>query len=197
MKEWLYDWLCVNTQKRLTNLPQLASNKSTADFTLGLSKDALSIHLASSSKQSKIIYVSDKNDSSQTVTVLLTSGTSAIAEELIYLHCKGDLTSKVANTNTSEIIQQNKGKQSKTFIIDPQRRMVMFKGGQWLNAEMIDGVLSSTGRSGQGFSTSEETIRISLNPVSEYSYAQRIQQRNITMEIYVIGTCQEVDPSSL
>ena len=130
-------------------------------------------------------------------SVLLTSGTFAIAEELIYLHCKGDLTSKVANTNTSEIIQQNKGKQSKTFIIDPQRRMVMFKGGQWLNAEMIDGVLSSTGRSGQGFSTSEETIRISLNPVSEYSYAQRIQQRNITMEIYVIGTCQEVDPSSL
>ena len=130
-------------------------------------------------------------------SVLLTSGTSAIAEELIYLHCKGDLTSKVANTNTSEIIQQNKGKQSKTFIIDPQRRMVMFKGGQWLNAEMIDGVLSSTGRSGQGFSTSDETIRISLDPVSEYNYAQRIQQRNITMEINVIGTCQEVDPSSL
>ena len=130
-------------------------------------------------------------------SVLLTSGTSAISEELIYLHCKGDLTSKVANTNTSEIIQQNKGKQSKTFIIDPQRRMVMFKGGQWLNAEMIDGVLSSTGRSGQGFSTSEETIRISLDPVSEYTYAQRIQQRNITMEINVIGTCQEVDPSSL
>lgn len=130
-------------------------------------------------------------------SVLLTSGTSTIAEELIYLHCKGDLTSKVANTNTSEIIQQDKGKQSKTFIIDPQRRMVMFKGGQWLNAEMIDGVLSSTGRSGQGFSTSEETIRISLDPVSEYTYAQRIQQRNITMEINVIGTCQEVDPSSL
>ena len=130
-------------------------------------------------------------------SVLLTAGTSAIAEELIYLHCKGDFTSKVANTNTSEIIQQNKGKQSKTFIIDPQRRMVMFKGGQWLNAEMIDGVLSSTGRSGQGFSTSEETIRISLDPVSEYNYAQRIQQRNITMEINVIGTCQEVDPSSL
>ncbi len=130
-------------------------------------------------------------------SVLLTSGTSAIAEELIYLHCKGALTSKVANTNTSEVIQQNKGKQSKTFIIDPQRRMVMFKGGQWLNAEMIDGVLSSTGRSGQGFSTSEETIRISLDPVSEYTYAQRIQQRNITMEINVIGTCQEVDSSSL
>ena len=130
-------------------------------------------------------------------SVLLTSGTSVIAEELIYLHCKGNLTSKVANTNTSEIIQQNKGKQSKTFIIDPQRRMVMFKGGQWLNAEMIDGVLSSTGRSGQGFSTSEETIRISLDPVSEYTYAQRIQQRNITMEITVIGTCKEVDSSSL
>ncbi|WP_197459919.1 hypothetical protein [Synechococcus sp. MIT S9508] len=130
-------------------------------------------------------------------SVLLTSGTSTIAEELIYLHCKGDLTSKVANTNTSEIIQQNKGKQSKTFIIDPQRRMVMFKGGEWLNAEIIDGVITSIGRSGQGFSTSEKTIRISLDPVSEYTYAQRIQQRNITMEINVIGTCQEVDPSSL
>ena len=128
---------------------------------------------------------------------LLIPGTPAIAQELIYLHCKGDLTSKVANTNTSEIIQQNKGQQSKTYIIDPQRRMVMSKGGQWLNADMIDGVLSSTGRSGQGFSTSEETIRMSLDPVGEYTYVQRIRQRNITMEVDVMGTCQEVDSSSL
>ena len=128
---------------------------------------------------------------------LLISGTPAIAEELIYLQCKGDFTSKVSNMDTSEIIQQNKGRQSKTYIIDPQRRMVMVKGGQWLNAEMIDGVLSSTGRSGQGFSTSEETIRMSFDPVGEYTYAQRIRQRNITMEINVIGTCLEVDPSSL
>ena len=128
---------------------------------------------------------------------VLISGTPAIAEELIYLHCKGDLTSEVANTDTSEIIQQNKGRQSKTYIIDPQRRMVMVKGGQWLNAEMIDGVLSSTGRSGQGFSTSEETIRMSFDPVGEYTYAQRIRQRNITMEVDVMGTCQEVDSSSL
>ncbi len=130
-------------------------------------------------------------------SALLISGTPAIAEELIYLRCNGDLTSKVTNTNTSEIIQQNKGQQSKTYIIDPQRRMVMLKGGQWLNAEMIDDVLSSTGKSGQGFSTSEETIRMRLNPVGEYIYQQKIIQRNISMQVDVLGTCQEIDSSSL
>ena len=124
---------------------------------------------------------------------LLISGTPAMAEELIYLHCKGTLTSKVTNMDTSEIIQQNKGLQSKIYIIDPQRRMVMAKGGQWLNAEMIDGVLSSTGRSGQGFSTSDETIRMSLDPVGDYIYEQRIRQRNISMQVDVMGTCQEID----
>ena len=129
--------------------------------------------------------------------VVLIFGTPAIADELIYLHCKGDLTSKVMNTNTSEIIQQNKGKQNKTYIIDPQRRMLMSQGGQWLNAEMIDGVLSSTGVSGQGFSTSQETIRMNLDPVGEYTYEQRIQQRNISMVVDVMGTCREVDHSEI
>ena len=72
----------------------------------------------------------------------------------------------------------------------------MFKGGQWLNADIIDQVLSSTRESGQGFSTSEETIRMSLNPVDEYIYEQRIRQRNISMDVDAIGTCQEVDSSA-
>lgn len=128
--------------------------------------------------------------------VLLISSTTAFAEDLIYLHCNGELTSKVTNTHTDEIIQQNKGKHTKTYIIDRQRRMVMFKGGQWLNADIIDQVLSSTRESGQGFSTSEETIRMSLNPVGEYIYEQRIRQRNISMDVDAIGTCQEVDSSA-
>ena len=127
---------------------------------------------------------------------LLISSTPALCDDLIYLDCKGELASKVTNTNTLEIIQQNKGRQSKTYIIDPQRRMVMLKGGQWLKAEMINGVLSSTGMSGQGFSTSEEKIRMSLDPIGDYSYQQTIRQRNISMVVDVIGTCKELDSSA-
>tara|TARA_B100000482_G_scaffold44556_1_gene29096 strand:- start:832 stop:1236 length:405 start_codon:yes stop_codon:yes gene_type:complete len=124
---------------------------------------------------------------------LLISSTPTLADDLIYLDCKGDLSSKVTNTNTSEIIQQNKGTHTKTYIIDPQRRMVMLKGGQWLKAEMIDGMLSSKGMSGQGFSTSEEIIRMSLNPIGEFTYQQTIRQRNISMVVDVTGTCEELD----
>ena len=69
----------------------------------------------------------------------------------------------------------------------------MLKGGQWLKAEMIDGMLSSKGMSGQGFSTSEEIIRMSLNPIGEFTYQQTIRQRNISMVVDVTGTCEELD----
>ena len=128
---------------------------------------------------------------------LLVSASPAFAEDLVYLTCKGDLTSKVTNTNTSEVVQENKDKHIKTYIVDRERRKVMSKGEQWMNAEIIDGFLTGSGTVGQGFSTSEETIRMRLNPVGEYIYQQKIIQRNISMQVDVLGTCQEIDSSSL
>tara|TARA_B100001175_G_C19391672_1_gene581778 strand:+ start:503 stop:934 length:432 start_codon:yes stop_codon:yes gene_type:complete len=127
------------------------------------------------------------------IGALLLSASPAIADDLTYLTCKGDLTSKVTNTNTSEVIQKNKGRHIKTYIVDRDRRRVMAKGGQWMNADIIDGILTGSGTFGQGFSTSEETIQIDIDTVGEYSYEQNIRQRNISMEIEAVGTCTEVD----
>ena len=126
---------------------------------------------------------------------LLVSASPAFAEDLVYLTCKGDLTSKVTNTNTSEVVQENKDKHIKTYIVDRERRKVMSKGEQWMNAEIIDGFLTGSGTVGQGFSTSEEMIRMNLNPVGGYTYKRTIRQRNISMEIEAVGACEEVDAS--
>ena len=64
-----------------------------------------------------------------------------------------------------------------------------------MNAEISDGVVTSSGKTGQGFSTTEATLRISIAPVSEYAYQQRITQRNISMDVDAMGTCEEVDAS--
>jgi hypothetical protein len=128
---------------------------------------------------------------------LVLSASPTIADDLLYLKCKAELTSEATNTETSEIIQKNKGKYSKTFIFDRERRRMMSKGGQWLNADIIDGVVTSSGKIGQGFSTTEETFRISIAPVGEYVYQQSIRQGRISMEIDAIGTCEEIDAEEL
>jgi hypothetical protein len=129
--------------------------------------------------------------------LLFLVGSPAVADDLLYLKCKGDLTSKVTNINTSEVLQENKGRHRKTYIIDRGRRKVMAKGGQWINAEIIEGLLTGSGTFGQGFSKSKETIRINIDPVDKYSYMQHIRQRNISMEIDALGTCEEIDASML
>ena len=126
---------------------------------------------------------------------LFVAGTPAFADDLLYLQCKGELTSEVTNTETSEVIEKNKGKHSKTYMLDRERRRMMSKGGQWLNAEIIDGVVTSSGKTGQGFRSTEETVRISISPVSEYVYQQSIKQGRISVEIDAMGTCQEIDAS--
>ena len=129
------------------------------------------------------------------LVAMFLAGTPASADDLLYLKCRGDLTSEVTNTETSEVIQKNKGRHSTTFIFDRERRRIMLKGGKSMNAEISDGVVTGSGKTGQGFSTTEASLRISIAPVSEYAYQQRITQRNISMDVDAMGTCEEVDAS--
>ena len=129
------------------------------------------------------------------LTTLILTASPAFADDLLYLQCKGELTSEVTNTETSEVIEKNKGKHSKIYMLDRERRRMMSKGGQWLNAQIIDGVVTSSGKTGQGFRSTEEIVRISISPVSKYAYQQSIKQGRISVEINAMGTCEEIDAS--
>jgi hypothetical protein len=71
--------------------------------------------------------------------------------------------------------------------------MVMSRGGQWFNAEIIDGVLSSSWKLGQGKTTRKETLLMHINPVGDYSTEKNIRQGNITMDVVADGTCEKID----
>ena len=129
--------------------------------------------------------------------VFLIPVSPAFSSNLLIIKCAGDVTSKVVNTNTSDVIQENKGLHNKIYIIDRERRMVMAKGSQWLSAQIIDGVLTGSGQSGQGVSTSAESITINIEPIGAYTYEQSIKQKNISMDIDAMGQCEKVDSSVL
>ena len=124
---------------------------------------------------------------------LLLSPTPAFADDLVYLNCQGKFTSKVVNLNSSGVIQENKGRHSKTYIIDIQRRMVMSRGGQWFNAEIINGILTSSWTLGQGKTTNKETVSMHFNPAGSYSSKKNIRQGNISMDVETIGSCDKID----
>ena len=131
------------------------------------------------------------------LSILLLSASPTLAEGILYLKCTGNLVSKVSNADTSELMQKNEGRHSKSYVVDLERRKVMSMGGQWMNAEIIDGVLTASGMTGRGLSTSEETIGIIISPIGEYTYQQSVNRRNITMDIDAAGDCEEVDASVL
>jgi hypothetical protein len=124
---------------------------------------------------------------------LFLSNTPALADNLMFLKCQGEFASKAINLNTSDVIQENKGRHSKTYVIDKERRMVMSRGGQWFNAEIIDGVLSGSWKLGQGKTTRKETVLMHINPVGDYSTEKNIRQGNITMDVAADGTCEKID----
>ena len=124
---------------------------------------------------------------------LFLSNTPALANNLIFLKCQGEFASKAFNLNTSDIIQENKGRHRKTYVIDKERRMVMSRGGQWFNAEIIDGVLSGSWKLGQGKTSRKETVLMHINPVGDYSTEKNIRQGDITMDVVADGTCEKID----
>ena len=125
--------------------------------------------------------------------VLFLSNTPAFADTLMFLKCQGEFASKAINLNTADVIQENKGRHSKTYVIDKERRMVMSRGGQWFNAEIIEGVLSGSWKLGQGKTTRKETVLMHINPVGDYSTEKNIRQGNITMDVVADGTCEKID----
>ena len=121
------------------------------------------------------------------------SNTPVFAGNLVFLKCQGEYASKAINLNTSDVIQENKGRHSKTYVIDKERRMVMSRGGQWFNAEIIDGVLSGSWKLGQGKTTRKGKVLMHINPVGDYSTEKNIRQGDITMNVVADGTCEKID----
>ena len=73
----------------------------------------------------------------------------------------------------------------------------MSMGGQWMNKAIIDGDVSGSAMTGQELNTIEEKIRISIDPIGQYTYKLRIKRRSITMDPDVAGNCEVVDSSAL